>query len=315
VVIEVGQRALAIAAESGDRELAIEAQYRTGQAHFAVGDCQALDSLSRCAEGAREDTPGLSPLFAPWSLTWLALTLTSPGRFDDARTHALRALDIAERTHHPFTIAETLTGVGAVSVAQGEYDAAIDALERARVVVRTWKLQPGAVLARLGYAFALSGRLQEGQDCLEEVVRSATTMSSMGVGRAMQLAWLGEAYLLEVRLDDARRFGQEALTLARRQQERGSEAWSVRLLGEIASRRDPADVERAEGYHREALALDELGMRPLAAHCHFHLGQLLLKASRPEQAQPHLTAATTMCRETGMRVWLDRLEAEMRRSV
>jgi hypothetical protein len=29
-------------------------------------------------------------------------------------------------------------------------------------------------------------------------------MSSMGVGRAMRLAWLAEAYLLEGRLDDAR---------------------------------------------------------------------------------------------------------------
>jgi tetratricopeptide (TPR) repeat protein len=138
----------------------------------------------------------------------------------------------------------------------------------------------------------------------------------MGVGRAIQLVWLGEAYLLEGRFDDALRYGQEALTLARRQQERGHEAWSVNLLGEIASRRDSADVGMAEGYHREALALaDKLDMRPLAAHCHFHLAMLLLKALRPERAQPHLAAATTMYREMVMRVWLDRLEAGMRASV
>src|SRR5262249_32753116 len=96
--IELGQRALAIAAERGDRELEVEALYRTGQAHFAVGDYrQALDFLSRCAENASESRPQLSPLFAPWSLTWLALTLTNLGRFDDARMHALRALSIAER--------------------------------------------------------------------------------------------------------------------------------------------------------------------------------------------------------------------------
>src|SRR2546421_2039623 len=34
--VEGGQRALAIAAESGDRELEREAQYRTGQAYFAL---------------------------------------------------------------------------------------------------------------------------------------------------------------------------------------------------------------------------------------------------------------------------------------
>src|SRR5207244_1496097 len=36
--IEVGQRALAIATETGDRELEREARYRTGQAYFAIGD-------------------------------------------------------------------------------------------------------------------------------------------------------------------------------------------------------------------------------------------------------------------------------------
>src|SRR5712692_9814769 len=53
--IEVGWRALAIAAELGDRELEREAQYRTGQACFAIGDYRrALAFLSRCGEGAGE---------------------------------------------------------------------------------------------------------------------------------------------------------------------------------------------------------------------------------------------------------------------
>ena len=53
--IEVGRRALAIAADSGDRELELEAQYRTGQAYFAIGDYrQALHFLSRCVEGGGE---------------------------------------------------------------------------------------------------------------------------------------------------------------------------------------------------------------------------------------------------------------------
>ena len=309
--IELGQRALDIATERADRELEIEALYRIGQAHFAVGDYRrAFDFLSRCAEGASQDNPQLSPLFGPWSSTWLALTLTALGRFDDARTHARRALSIAERTDHPFTVAETLTGIGGVSIAQGEYDAAIEALDRAHVVVRTWKLQPWAVLGRLGYAFALSGRVQEGRELLEEVVRSATTMSSMGVGRAMQLAWLGEAYMLEGRYEDALRQGHEGLTLARRQDERGHEAWCVRLLGEIAARRDPCDVEIAEGYYRAALALaDELGMRPLAAHCHSHLAGLL-RQIRPEHAREHQAAATTMYREMAMRAQNGRVSTE-----
>ena len=70
--------------------------------------------------------------------------------------------------------------------------------------------------------------------------------------------------------------------------------------------------ETAEGYHREALALaGELGMRPLVAHCHFHLGKLFRKADQQEQAREHLTRGTTMYREMAMRFWLDQAESEM----
>jgi tetratricopeptide (TPR) repeat protein len=105
------------------------------------------------------------------------------------------------------------------------------------------------------------------------------------------------------------------LTLARRQQERGHEAWGLRLLGAIASRRDPCDVETAKGYYREALALaSELGMRPLVAHCHFEFGKLLRQLPEVEQARRHLDTAATLYREMDMRWWLDQLEAELRAS-
>ena len=135
----------------------------------------------------------------------------------------------------------------------------------------------------------------------------------MGVGRAMQLTWLGEAYLLEGRFDDALESARQAVSLAQRHQERSHEARSLRLLGEIISRRDPPAVERAAGYYHEALAVaGELGMRPLVAHCHFHLGKLFRKANQEERAREHLTTATTMYREMDMRCWLDQAEAEMR---
>ena len=311
--IEVGQRALAIAAELGDRDLELEAQYRTGQAYFAIGDYrQALDFLSRSAEGAGEGRRHPSALFASWTHTWLALTLSSLGRFVDARAHAQEALRIAEGADHPFTLAEALTGVGSVFLDQGDLDRAIEALERARSVIRAWHLRPWAVFARLGYACTLSGQLVEARALFDELVPYATTMSSMGVGQAMQLAWLGEADLFEGRLEDALQRAQEALALSRRHEERSHEAWSLRLLGEIASQRHPPAVETANGYYREALALaGDLGMRPLVAHCHAHLGTLLRKAGEREQAREHLTAATTMYRDMDMRFWLNHAETEM----
>ena len=170
--IEVGQRALTIAAEDGDRALELEALYRTGQAHFAIGDyARALEMLSRCAAGADEGRRELSPLFASWAHTWLALTLSSLGRFAEARSHAEQGLRIAEGADHPFTLAEALTGLGSVFLAQGNVSPAIEALERARVIARKWSLQPWALVARLGNAFALAGRPVEARELLENVAR------------------------------------------------------------------------------------------------------------------------------------------------
>ena len=56
---------------------------------------------------------------------------------------------------------------------------------------------------------------------------------------------------------------------------------------------------------------DELGMRPLVAHCHLGLGKLYRRTGKREQAQEHLTTATTMYREMDMRFWLEKAEAEL----
>src|SRR5262249_13070807 len=247
--IEIGERALTIAADIGDRELELEARYRTGQAYFAIGDFRkALELLSRCAEKGGHEPAQPSILFTSWAHSWLALTLSNLGRFEDARAHAQEALHIAEAADHPFTLAEALAGLGSVSLAQGDLEQAVAGLERARVLIVEWRLQPWAVFARLGYARVLSERPAEARRLLTDVIESAATMSAMGVSRAMQLGWLSEAYLLEERLDEALAHVQEALSLARRHGERNHEAWCLRLLGQIVSHRDPFDFEQADSY-------------------------------------------------------------------
>ena len=73
-----------------------------------------------------------------------------------------------------------------------------------------------------------------------------------------------------------------------------------------------ASRRSAEAHYREALALaEELGMRPLVAHCHLGLGKLYRRTGKREQAREHLTTATTMYREMDMRFWLEQAEAEM----
>ena len=85
---------------------------------------------------------------------------------------------------------------------------------------------------------------------------------------------------------------------------------TLRLLGEVTARRDPP--KHADGHYRDALTLaEELGMRPLVAHCHLGLGKLYRRTGEREHAQEHLANATTMYREMGMTYWLERLEREV----
>jgi hypothetical protein len=53
-------------------------------------------------------------------------------------------------------------------------------------------------------------------------------------------------------------------------------------------------------------------MRLLMAHCHLGLGELFRHTGKRDRAYQHLTTATAMYREMGVRFWLEQAEAEMR---
>ena len=130
--------------------------------------------------------------------------------------------------------------------------------------------------------------------------------------RMLQLSTLGEAHLHAGRLEEARTLAARALELARTHQERGYEAYALRLLGEIATHRDPPEVEEADASYRQALALaEELGMRPLQAHCHRGLGTLYAATGQQDQARPALVAAIALYRAMEMTFWLPQAEAAL----
>ena len=82
--------------------------------------------------------------------------------------------------------------------------------------------------------------------------------------------------MLADHLEEAHALAERTLALTCDHQERGYQAYALRLLGEIAAHRDPPDAALAEAYYQQALTLaDELGMRPLQAHCHLGLGSYM----------------------------------------
>jgi tetratricopeptide (TPR) repeat protein len=129
---------------------------------------------------------------------------------------------------------------------------------------------------------------------------------------SLTVVHLAEAYLLAGQMEEAYTQAQYALEFSRAHQERGYEAYALRLLGEIAVHHNPPEVEPAEVSYRQALALaDELGMRPLQAHCHLGLGTLYAKIGRVEQARTELSAAIALYRAMEMTFWLPQAEAAL----
>ena len=103
-----------------------------------------------------------------------------------------------------------------------------------------------------------------------------------------------------------------ALAFSCEHQERGHQAYALRLLGEIAVQRDPPEVASAEASDQQALALaNELGMRPLQAHCHRGLGTLYGLVGREPQARAALSTAVELYRAMAMTFWLPQAEAAL----
>src|SRR5205823_358755 len=107
--------------------------------------------------------------------------------------------------------------------------------------------------------------------------------------QALVLTELSEALLLVGRMDEAHALARRLLELSRTHPGRGYQAHTSRLLGEVTAQREPLEAELAEASYREALALaNELGMRPLQAHCHRDLGMLYATTGQREQARAAL---------------------------
>ena len=124
--------------------------------------------------------------------------------------------------------------------------------------------------------------------------RSAKVSARAGGGPSHWVARLSEVCRLAGRGEEAWQHARQALDLARQHKERGNEALALYQLGVVHAHAAPPDVAQAEAHYQQALALaEELGMRPLLAHCHHGLGRLYGQTGRRERpALPCLPPST-----------------------
>jgi tetratricopeptide (TPR) repeat protein len=315
--IATGQRALDLATASGDVVLHALVNYYVGMAYHAQGDYRrAIDCLSEIVaslEGAqRHERFGQVFLPAVTSRVFLVWCHAELGTFVEGRALGEEGLRIAEAATHPPSLMLAPWGIGQLALRQGGLLQALPVLERAAGICHETDLLayfPG-IAAALGAAYTLGGRVADAVPLLTQAMEQTTATES--VYHALCRLSLGEAQLLSGRLEEAHTLTERTLTLAREHQERGHQAYALRLLGDIAARREPPQSDQAGDYYRQALALaDELGMRPLQAHCYLGLGTLYAASGQREQARTVLSTAITLYRDMDMTFWLPQAEAAL----
>ena len=306
------RQALDLAVTLDDRALQAQASLHLGLAYAALGDFgRAAELLRRNVETADRHAGTPSTNVRLQSQALLARILGALGAFAEGRRHGEEALRLA-----------TLEGRGAAPIvvhgflsqlylAQGDLEYAIRVCDQGLALSRASGSRNllAAMVGGLGYAYALQGCLAEGRALLEESISESI---STGTRRPILWAWLSESCRRGGHGAEALQHARQALALARQQKDRGDEALALHQLGVVLAHADPPDVAQAEGYYQQALALaEELGMRPLQAHCHRGLGTLYATIGQREQARVALSTAVEMYRGMEMPFWLPETEAAL----
>ena len=118
--------------------------------------------------------------------------------------------------------------------------------------------------------------------------------------------------MLAGRLEEAHALAESALALAREHQERGNQAYALRLLGDIAARREPPEASRPKPTtarpspwpRNSACARSRRTATGASVRC-------MLKTAQREQARAALSAAIALYRAMDMTFWLPQTEAAL----
>jgi tetratricopeptide (TPR) repeat protein len=245
------------------------------------------------------------------SCTWLVASLAELGAFTEGVTHGEEQVRIAKSIDQPEKVVQASFAPGLLYLRKGDLDKAIAMLERGLGLCQVWNLGGWLPIlpSHLGYAYALSGRVAEAVPLLEQALGPNVPITGAD---ALCMAYLSEAYLLAGRREEAIQFAGRALALSSERRLRGQQAYVLRLLGAIAAQRDPPAVEAAETHYGRALTLaEDLGMRPLQAHCHLGLGTLYAKIGHQERVHTELCTAIELYRAMDMTFWLPQAEATL----
>ena len=216
--VNVGERALAVATEMGDFAFQVITQDRLSRAYWQLGDFRrTIDSCKR-SMSLLEGKPvgerfGMASVAAVVTPGPLVLSLAELGDLANGIAQGEEVVRIAEMVGQPFSLVAAYLMLSHIYIVKGDLEKATPLAERSLDICRNAEIvaEASRAGAHLGYAYLHSGRIAAALTLLEQAVERPTMRRSY----SQQVSWLGEAYLLAGRREEAYRVGSRGLSLAR----------------------------------------------------------------------------------------------------
>jgi tetratricopeptide (TPR) repeat protein len=310
--IETGQRALAIANSHAYGDIHSIASIYLSGCNQALGNYQRAIDLAtpivHCLVGdLAYEFYGLEVTPAVTGRGLLAVSLSEIGRFSDAMLYVEEAIRIADELDHPRTQTTAYLLAGIILLRRGHMARALPLLEQAVKICRDANITVrfAAAAAALSCAYAHTGQVELAHQLLDEFSWPTVSMGFPVLSHMVEAPLITE-------IPSAYKFAMRSLDMARDQNARGEQAHVLRLLGDHHRRHGADDVDRAESSYRQALSTaQELGMRPLQAHCHLGLGTLYSERGEQALARQELSKAQALYRDMEMTFWIPSVEAAL----
>ncbi len=314
--IQIGQRALGLGVVQADLAYSTVTNYYLGAAYNKTGQYElAVEALRRGIKniGAdhRYERFGTAAVLSVICRSHLVQCLAAMGRFAEGGELGSEGIQIGEEADHATSLIHMLCSAGMLYLLKGDFNQAIPLLERSFALCRSANIPVYVpfTASRLGSAYANAGRIGDALTYLEQGVEDSVNSGRMAF-TSLCMASLAEGYLFSGRVNEAARCAARAVDLSNQYKERGHEAWALKISGDISLQGKKREAAVAEAYYRKALALgSELGMRPLAAHCHVGIGSVYAVQCITEKAREEFVAASEQFRSMEMTHWQNRVEA------
>jgi class 3 adenylate cyclase/tetratricopeptide (TPR) repeat protein len=314
--IQFGRRALALPAAHNDTALNAVANYYLGAAYNKLGEyTTAIDVLQQGIKNVdgelRSERFGTALVLSVICRSHLVQCLAALGRFAEGVCYGEEGAAIAEEVAHPASLIHIKSSLASLFLFKGDFATAVPFLERSLALCHSANVPVYVpfVSARLGFAYMNSGRLSEAMPFLHVGVQDSAAAGRVAF-LSLNTLWLSEGYLTSGHFEKAGAAADEAFKLARKHKERGHEAWTLKLLGDITLLQNLPDADKSEAYYRQALALaEELGMRPLQAHCRAGIGKTHAERRLLPQADAEIAAALELYRSMEMSFWAAQVQS------